>query len=245
MTTPSTPPRLQFSHPDITRACAESDVYESLLKLDGASILELGCGKADHTRRIAKAHPMASIVAAEVDRIRHAENVAAGAPANISFADFGAESIPLPDAGTDVVLMFRSLHHVPLPRLDDAMNEVWRVLKPGGCAYVSEPVFAGALNEITRIFNDEEIMRRAAFDALCRAVDRGMFELASETFFLVPVNYKDFADFARKHFQATHIEVHVSEAQRLAVERLFNTHLGPDGVRLSQPIRVDLLRKPQ
>jgi len=161
------------------------------------------------------------------------------------FADFGAESIPLAGAGIDVVLMFRSLHHVPLHRLDDAMNELQRVLKPGGCAYISEPVFAGALNEMIRIFNDEEAVRKAAFGAMCRAVEKGMFELAGETFFLAPVKYQDFADFAGKHFQVTHSERNVSEAQRLAAERLFNTHLGPDGVKLTQQIRIDLLRKPQ
>ncbi len=235
---------MQFTHPNIMRSCTESDIYESLLVLDDANILELGCGKADHTRRIAKGHQTAKIIAAEVDRLQLGENLAAAVPENITFADFGAESIPLPDASQDVVLMFRSLHHVPLPQLDVAMHEILRVLKPGGCAYISEPVFAGPLNEMIRIFNDEEIVRRAAFEAMCRAVEMGLFELANETFFLVPVTYKDFTDFARKHFQVTHSERNVSDAQRLAVERLFNKHLGPDGVKLSQQIRVDLLRKP-
>ena len=235
---------MQLTHPNITLTCTESDIYESLLVLDDASILELGCGKADHTGRIAQRHQTATIIAAEVDRVQLGENLAAAVPENISFTDFGAESIPLPDASQDLVLMFRSLHHVPLPRLDDAMREILRVLKPGGYAYISEPVFAGPLNEMIRIFNDEEAVRTAAFDTMCRAVETGMFELANETFFLVPVIYKDFAEFDRKHFQVTHSERNVSDAQRLAVERLFNTHLSPDGVKLAQQIRVDLLRKP-
>ncbi|OIQ98761.1 demethylrebeccamycin-D-glucose O-methyltransferase [mine drainage metagenome] len=237
-------PNMQLTHPNIQLACSESDIYESLLALDDARILELGCGKADHTRRIAKRHRTARIIAAEVDRVQLGENLAAAVPENISFADFGAESIPLPDASQDVVMMFRSLHHVPLPRLDDALHEILRVLKPGGCAYISEPVFAGPLNEMIRIFNDEEVVRAAAFETLRRAVDTGMFELANETFFLVPVAYQDFTDFARKHFHVTHSERNVSDAQRLAAERLFNTHLRPDGVKLSQQVRVDLLRKP-
>ena len=237
-------PNMQLTHPNIQLACSESDIYESLLALDDARILELGCGKADHTRRIAKQHRTARIIAAEVDRLQLAENLAAAVPENISFADFGAESIPLPDASQDVVMMFRSLHHVPLPGLDDAMHEIVRVLKPGGCAYISEPVFAGPLNEMIRIFNDEEVVRAAAFETLRRAVDAGLFEFASETFFLVPVAYQDFTDFARKHFHVTHSERNVSDAQRLAAERLFNTHLRPDGVKLSQQVRVDLLRKP-
>jgi hypothetical protein len=36
----------------------------------------------------------------------------------------------------------------------------------------------------------------------------------------------------------------VTDEQSAAVERLFNTHLGPNGVKLAQQIRVDLLREP-
>jgi ubiquinone/menaquinone biosynthesis C-methylase UbiE len=241
---PPSLPRMQLAPPAITRTCPEREIYESLLALDGAAILELGCGKADHTRNIAKAHPGASIIATEVDRIQHARNLASARPDNITFADFGAQSIPLADASIDVVMLFRSLHHVPAASLDAALGEIRRVLKPGGHAYVSEPLFAGAVNEMIRIFHDEEAVRKAAFDALCRAVEGELFELASETFFLVPVHYRNFAEFDQRHFQATHSEHHVSDAQRSAVERLFNTHLGPDGVRLAQPVRVDLLRAP-
>lgn len=234
---------MQLTNPDITRTCQESEIYESLLKLDRASVLELGCGKAEHTKTIARTHPGARIVAAEVDRLQHAKNLASERPPNLSFADFGAQAIPLEDASIDVLMMFKSLHHVPLPLQDQALREIHRVLKVGGFAYVSEPVFAGALNDIMRIFNDEEVVRRAAFETLQRAVEAKRFELITETFFLVPARYADFAEFEKKHFQVTHSERSVSEAQRAEVERLFNRHLGPEGVKLAQQIRVDLLRK--
>lgn len=236
--------RMQLVHPNITRTCKEAEIYETLLKLDGAKVLELGCGKADHTRNIAKAHPSAQIIAAEVDRIQHAKNLASAPPANLSFADFGAESISLADSSVDVVMMFRSLHHVPLDRMDAAFREIHRVLRPGGHAYISEPVFAGAFNDMARIYNDEERVRKAAFDALCRAVDKGLLEPVSETFFQTPVQYRNFTEFAKKHFEITHGVRNVTNEQSAAVERLFNTHLGPDGVKLTQQMRVDLLRRP-
>jgi ubiquinone/menaquinone biosynthesis C-methylase UbiE len=234
---------MQLTHPDITRTCKESEIYESLLALDGASVLELGCGKAEHTRAIARSHPGARILAAEVDLIQHTKNLASERPTNLNFGDFGAQAIPLPDAAVDVVLMFKSLHHVPLAVQDQALAEIHRVLKIGGFAYVSEPVFAGEFNDIMRIFNDEEVVRKAAFEALQRAVESGLFEIAAETFFLVPSHYGDFAEFEKKHFQVTHSERSISEAQRAEVQRLFNRHLAPEGVKLVQQIRVDLLRK--
>ena len=235
---------MQLTHPNIARSCSESEIYESLLAFGGASILELGCGKADPTRNIAGAYPTANIVAAEVDPIQHAQNLASARPSNLAFAGFGAQSIPLADASIDVVLMFKSLHHVPLHQLDRALSEIHRVLKASGHAYLSEPVFAGQLNEMLRIFNDEELVRRAAFEAVHRAVESGLFVLSREIFFLAPASYRDFAEFAGKHFQVTHSERNVSAAQRSAVERVFDSHLGPDGVKITQPIRVDLLRKP-
>lgn len=236
-------PHMQLVHPNITRTCKEVEIYEKLLKLDGATVLELGCGKAEHTRNIAQAHPSAQIIAAEVDRIQHAKNLASAPPANLSFADFGAESIALANASVDVVMMFRSLHHVPLDRMDEAFREIHRVLRPGGHAYISEPVFAGAFNDLVRIYNDEELVRKAAFDAVCRAVDKGLFEAVSETFFQTPLQYRNFLEFAKKHFEITHGVRNVTDEQSAAVERLFNTHLGPDGVKLTQQIRVDLLRR--
>ncbi len=236
--------RMQLIDPNVTRICKEAEVYESLLEFDGAKVLELGCGKADHTRNIAQAHPSATIVAAEVDRIQHAKNLAAAPLANVNFADFGAESIPLTDASVDVVMMFRSLHHVPLDQMDTALREIHRVLRPGGHAYISEPVFAGAFNELTRIYNDEELVRSAAFDAVCRAVDGSLLDFITETFFLTRLRYRDFAEFAKNHLESTHSVRNVTDEQSNAVERLFNTYLGPDGASFTQQVRVDLLRKP-
>jgi SAM-dependent methyltransferase len=244
MTTSTASARMRLDQPEISRTCAEREIYESLLRLDGATIVELGCGKADHTRRIASAHPDASIVAAEVDHIQHTANLTAPVPPNMRFAEFGAESIPLGSATVDVVLMFKSLHHVPSARLDDALGEIARVLRPGGHAYISEPVFGGDHNEMIRIFNDEREVRQAAFDALHRMVDRGPLELEDEVFFLVPVHYRDFAEFSSRHFEVTHSVRRVTDAQRHAVERLFDSHRGVDGVKMVQRMRVDLLRKP-
>lgn len=235
-------PRMQLKHPDIARTCKESVVYEEMLRLDGARVLELGCGKADHTRQIARAHPAASIVAAEVDARQHAKNLASERPANMTFVDWGAQKIGLDDASVDVVMMFKSLHHVPAELLDTAFAEIRRVLKPGGLAYISEPIFGGDFNELIRIFNDEEVVRQGAFDAVVRAVASGRFALVKEEFFLVPVHYRDFAEFEKRHFVVTFAERNVTDEQAARVKTLFDSYVGEDGVRMTQQMRVDLLR---
>ena len=123
--------------------CPEPEIYNRLLTLDHKHILELGCGSAEITRNIATSGAGRKITALEVDEIAHAKNLQIADLPNVTFAIAGAQEIPLADASVDVVFMFKSLHHVPLDLMDQSLREISRVLKPGGLAYISEPVFAG------------------------------------------------------------------------------------------------------
>lgn len=235
---------MQLIADDPGEVTAESRVYEALLPLAGARVLELGCGKADHTRAIARAFPGATIVALEVDEVQLAANLASDRPANLTFGRGGAQRIDFPDASFDVVMLFKSLHHVPGPLLDTALDEIARVLVPGGLAYVSEPVFAGAYNEVIRVFHDEEAVRRAAFDALRRAVGRGRLELVTERFFRTPVKFADFAEFEARQIGATHTLHRLTDAQHREVRARFDAHVARAGApRFEAPMRVDLLRR--
>jgi ubiquinone/menaquinone biosynthesis C-methylase UbiE len=152
----------------------EPEFFRQILPLKGASIVELGCGSAALTRCIAKKCEPASILACEVDLVQHFKNSARLDSQSITFAVAGAECIPASDSNADIVLMFKSLHHVPKYRLAEAMSEICRVLRPGGLAYISEPVFAGDFNEVLRLFHNEETIRENAFKAVCNAVEEGV-----------------------------------------------------------------------
>jgi SAM-dependent methyltransferase len=205
-----------------------------------ARALELGCGTGRQTRLLAAG----SILALEVDRIQHEKNLAIDDLPDVRFALGGAEAIPAPDASVDAVFLFKSLHHVPLDLLSRAFEEMHRVLAPGGLVYISEPVFGGDYNEILRLFHDEERVRAAAFEATRAAVDRGLFELVSETFFRSKVKYRSFADFEQKVIQVTHTEHRLSPELHARVRTAFEAHLRPDGAaEFLAPFRVDLLRK--
>ncbi|MEJ2554233.1 MAG: class I SAM-dependent methyltransferase [Gammaproteobacteria bacterium] len=224
--------------------CPEAEIYDRLLALDGKHILELGCGSAEITRNIASAGTGRKITALEVDEIAHGKNLQITDLPNVSFDLAGAQDIPLEDETVDVVLMFKSLHHVPVDLMDDAMREISRVLKPGGVAYISEPVFAGAFNEILRLFHDESQVRAAAFDTIKKAVDEGVFELVEETFFNSPMKFESFADFEDKVLKATHTQHNLDEQLHRRVKERFEQHVGEDGAHFLMPIRVDLLQRP-
>ena len=233
---------MQLMNEHIDRVCAESEVWNDLLRLDGADILELGCGAAELTRQIAASEADCRVTAMEVDEIQHAKNLQITDLPNVRFVAGGAEAIPVKDDSVDIVLMFKSLHHVPLEQLDRAMDEIRRVLRPGGHAYISEPVFAGDFNDILRQFHDEKVVRKAAFAAVKRAVECGRFTLVTERFFLSPMHFADFAAFEAKVIGVTHSQHQLSEDVYASVRRDFQRAMKADGAHFLMPMRVDLLK---
>lgn len=227
---------------------AELDLMAEMLPLAGAQVLELGCGGAAKTLAIAKRFAPARLEAAEVDKQAQAENKAAQPnwdfAGDIHFVDYGAQAIAKPDASVDVVMMFKSLHHVPAALLGKALGEIRRVLKPGGLAYISEPVFAGELNEVIRLFHDESEVRQLAFAAVCEAVDSGLMELVEQRFFRAQVKFQNFSQFANSIIHATHSSHLLSADLTAQVEKKFNGYVGADGFVFETPNRVDLLRCP-
>ena len=234
-------PEMLIANPDATLVAQEADILDELLPLAGARILELGCGKAEMTRLVAEQAD--SVLALEVDEIQLAKNRAITDLPKVEFGHGGAEQIPAPDAAFDIVLMFKSLHHVPMEMMDKVFPEIHRVLKPGGLAYISEPVYAGDFNEILRLFHDEGEVRAAAFHAIGQAVQSGQFELLTQKFFLRPMHFDDFGQFEERILKVTHTDHRLSPELYEEVRSRFGRHMAAGGADFQMPIRVDLLRK--
>lgn len=235
---------MKIADPQQTDLQEEIPLLLRELPVRGARIVELGCGKADKTRLLASSGLVGEIVAFEVDIVQHELNRQVADLPNVRFRHGGAQAIPEADASVDIVLMFKSLHHVPVADMDRALDEIWRVLKPGGQAWISEPVFAGELNEIMRLFHDEQVVRAAAFAALSRAVAAGRFELVRQFFFNTATRFKDFAEFEARMIRVTHSNHELSPELYRQVEAAFAPHQTAEGARFLSPQRVDWLRKP-
>lgn len=222
----------------------DMELIAQLLPLPGARILELGCGAAFTTRRIAEDTAVAEIIATEVDQIQHAKNLAIGDLPKVRFMYAGMEALDLADASIDGVIMLKSLHHVPREIMDAGFVEVARVLRPGGLMYISEPVYAGAFNEILRLFNDEQQVRIAAFTAIERAVQGELFALETEVHFNSISRFQGFEDFERRILGATHSNFDVDPATYAEVKGRFLPRIGGDGIaEFHNPMRVDVLRR--
>jgi len=105
------------------------------LAADGRErVLDVGCGTADYTRPFAR-RTAATVVAVDVtppllSRAR------ASVPANVGLAAADVEALPFPSAVFDAVVGNAVLHHL---RLERAVPELARVLKPGGRFCFAEP----------------------------------------------------------------------------------------------------------
>ena len=220
----------------------ELDVLSDLIPLGKRDIVELGCGAAQLSRSLLSRFPDSTFTGLEVDERQHAKNLASPQP-GLSFVASGAQAIPFSDASFDVALMLKSLHHVPMPLLAQALGEVGRVLRPRGYLYVSEPVYAGPFNAVIRLFNDEGVVRAAAQAAVDAAVQTGRWEQVAERRFEMPVVFKDFDDFEKRMMRPTFADHQIDDAKLAEVRAAFQPHLGTGGAHFQRPMHVRLLRR--
>lgn len=220
----------------------ELDVLTSLVPLAGQEIIELGCGAAQLARTLLKRHPDSRVMGLEVDQRQHAKNIATPQE-GLRFVVGVAEAIPGADASFDLALMLKSLHHVPMALLAQALGEVARVLRPGGHLYASEPVYAGAFNEVIRVFNDEGEVRAAAQAALDAALRSDAWEQVAERRFEMPVHFNDFADFEQRMMRPTFADHRIDDAKLAAARAAFERHADADGAGFTRPMHVRLLRR--
>lgn len=221
----------------------ELDLLNALVPLQAQQIIELGCGNARLARQLLKRWSLCRITGFEVDAVQHAKNLATPQD-GLTFVAAGAQAVPLADASVDLALMLKSLHHVPMVAMDQALEEVARVVRPGGFLYVSEPIYGGALNALVRLYNDEGLVRPAAQAALDRALANGQHwaEIA-ERRFAQEVHFASFDDFAQRMLYPSFADHRIDDAMLARVCAAFEPHCGAQGADFVRPMHVRLLHR--
>lgn len=140
------------------------EVLRRQIKLAGKQVVDIGCGSMTFSKILAGEG--ATVLAIDPDS-RQAEinRESADPQSGIVFVEAGADSIPAADKSKDGVFFSYSLHHIDAILYDDVFKEVDRVIRDDGFVYVIEPI-GGPLNEVMRLFHDEETERTAAWLAL-------------------------------------------------------------------------------
>jgi len=152
----------------------------------------------------------------------------------------GAESIPAKDGSIDGVFFSYSLHHVPAKLFAAIYAEVLRVLRPDGFLYVLEPIDC-PLNQVMRLFHDEDALREAAWRSLHEMVVPKFSQMSQFTYYDERSfdSWDDFADqYSNRSFNSLYAE---ADVRRDEVREAFLRLGGPEH-RFLTPKNVMLLQ---
>jgi ubiquinone/menaquinone biosynthesis C-methylase UbiE len=127
-------------------------VHQRMLAMVDASavavVLDVGCGTGRLLRAAAKRCPNATLIG--VDPAEGMIEVAVRHTPGATFHVAGAEALPLPTTSVDVALSSISFHHWPNQRR--GLEEIARVLRPGGQLCLADPVMPTWLAPIVRSY---------------------------------------------------------------------------------------------
>lgn len=221
----------------------DRDALLNNLEVAGRTVIDVGCGAGAMVRWLNSLGATTTGVECGQEALAAARD--ADPDNRETYVEGEGQNLPLPDSSADLVTFFRSLHHVPEGEMVTALAEAYRVLKPGGTAYVVEPVPAGPSFEVVRLIDDETHVRALAQEALTEAPKLGFSEPLASSY----VTQSVFAD--TDAWEATMIGVSPHRADKVAelrpqIHERFFAHgtETPDGWAFTSEQRVAILQKP-
>jgi SAM-dependent methyltransferase len=221
---------------------SSAEVMNDILDLDGATVVDVGCGDGWLTRRMTRQG--AVVTGIEVSPKQLAAARAVAAVGSEHYIQGLAEELPIPSRSADIVVYFNSFHHVDEVGLPRALREAARVLKLGGILYVAEPMPEGPYFELMKPAHDETVVRDRAQDALRHAPEYRL--LLEKT--LVHIDTVTMRSFEAFHDRITSINPQVRERFAEEEEQMRESFIAlsretPDGRQFDQPMRVTVLRR--
>jgi ubiquinone/menaquinone biosynthesis C-methylase UbiE len=155
------------------------EVISGVVTLQGKVVIDVGCGTGD----LVRAMVLEGARVTGIDTLGMLEKAKEHAPAaNEEYLPGSAEKLPFKNKTADVIVYFASLHHVPMEKMNKAIQEMYRVLKPGGIVVFLEPVAkSGSYFELTRLVEDEREVQRHAYKVIKGAVTLGMEMMEEQT----------------------------------------------------------------
>lgn len=169
---PSRPPRLRLPTVLPREVSTDLAMLEQLVEPRGRDVVDIGCGAGALARALAGAG--ARVVALEISEEQLAPALAGDDGSGVRYVVGCAQALPLEDASVDIAVFMRTLHHVPVSDMTEALKEARRVVRPDGTVYVAEPLAEGDFWALTSMIEDELEVRQAAQSALARAPETGL-----------------------------------------------------------------------
>lgn len=104
----------------------------------GDDVLDVGCGTGYFTSRLAAAAMPGGAVTGIDPSESMIDFCRQRIPGDISFVTGTAQQLPFDDGAFDVVASSMTIHHIPAEARFTSMNEMYRVLRPGGRLLIAD-----------------------------------------------------------------------------------------------------------
>ncbi|WP_022664775.1 class I SAM-dependent methyltransferase [Desulfospira joergensenii] len=207
------------------------------IDFSGKDILEIGCGNGSVSTYLAKGS--GSYIAVDPDPAGIAQ--AKQLDTEINFQTGTGQALDFPDNCFDLVLFTLSLHH---QESASALEEAFRVLKPGNHVLVVEPNARGEFELFFNLFDDET----QALEAAEAAIRSSRFTLKNEDHFQVTASFESIQDLCEYDFNR---ELPGPADNQKILDLLCRVkswaspaHIPDDPIDLVDELRVFLLEKP-
>jgi ubiquinone/menaquinone biosynthesis C-methylase UbiE len=173
----------------------ELEILAALESFKDKTVIDVGCGTGGMTRELA----LHGAKVTGIDTKGMLEKAKAASPMGVeTYVPGGGEALPFEDSIADVILYFASLHHIPVGKMETALKEAHRVLKPGGVVICLEPVGReGSFFDIIRLVEDEREMQMLAYEAINMAGDFGLRN-NEEYMVYIERSYEDYVSLLNK-----------------------------------------------
>ena len=210
-------------------------LLETAGQVSGLDVVDVGCGEGHLTRALAALGARVT----GCDPFMPETGWTAHKGGSYRLVKASADALPMADATADLVLFVFSLHHVPAAKLDAAIAEARRVLRPSGRLYVADPVAEGPHQYVMELFHDETAVRRVAADALLRSA-KPRFAADHVARYIDARRFADFDDFAGRMIANMRFNGYTKEAVLApAVRQRFAEKFAAHDGRFDQPVRID------
>lgn len=205
-------------------------VMEQKAGLAGKTVLEIGCGSgrltgmyADHTATTIGIEPDPRVVEQAVDKVPDA-----------TFLCGTGMALPFANNRFDIVLFSLSLHHHP--HYQRALHEAERVTREQGLILVLEPTIQSQIQQLCKVFEDEDHRLTAVRDML----PHSGLDIISERTFDTHWEFDNFADV--KEYAFSYYNHAPDRSKEEAIERFLGTKAQESPIMLSDTLCLTTLR---
>lgn len=213
-----------------------------ILPLLGNLVLDVGCGDGALVRLMTREG--AQVIGLDNNPVQLTKARASEAAGDETYMEGVGQDLPLVRKSIDIVVMFNSLHHIPVPDQSQALKEAYRVLQTNGLLAVFEPIAEGPHFKLNEPVDDETFVRAAAHRAIKQAPKFKFKEVRESTYDNI-VTYANFAAFRDRCLRIDPSRKDAFHEHEEELRHLFDSlgSVQENGFGFVQPMRVNLLRK--